>query len=548
MLQHAARFLPENRVDDLATLVRGKFGDDIDFQWALYKPILDGLAQRGIAPSAKIKSWGGTLAKGILDSLSHNKSDWMAVPLDAHPDSANPWVVQNRKCADGATADFFSSLAQPGGNHEKLTGVMRSKPFAAPAQLSFWIAGHDGYPKTPAKKVNLVRLRDAETREVLASAPAPRNDTAKKVTWNVSHHAGKRVFLELVDGDTGDAYAWIAAGRFEPPIFSLPKITPKLVEERLHAAASIAQATRDASLEAPLAEALKTPAGLDARGSVAVALLALNAKQHVGAAADLLNDPGASTALRQKLAQALSDANLDEARAALLAVVRTAPERNQSKLAAPLATNKAGAEALLRDIEQGKLSARLLQDRTVKEKLLAAKVPNADTRIEKLTKNLSPLNVELQKQIDQRRAAFAKANGSASRGQAVFEKTCAICHQLDGKGALVGPQLDGVGARGAERIIEDVVDPNRNVDSAFRATNFVLDDGDVVSGLFRREEGEQIVYADGTGKEQTITKQRVKQRKPSELSLMPEGLPDGLQPQEFNDLIAFLLTKNGAKK
>ena len=50
------------------------------------------------------------------------------------------------------------------------------------------------------------------------------------------------------------------------------------------------------------------------------------------------------------------------------------------------------------------------------------------------------------------------------KGHEVFTKTCAICHQIGGQGAVIGPQLDGVGARGLDRILEDVIDPNRNVD------------------------------------------------------------------------------------
>jgi putative heme-binding domain-containing protein len=544
MLQHAARYLPEHLVDDLASFVREKFEDDIDFQWALFKPILDGIAQRGIAPSFRMKVWGNRLADALIASVRRVETDWVALAVEGAPNNPNPWVVQNRKCADGKNADFLCTL--PSG--EGATGILRSKNFTASAKLTFWMAGHDGYPDKPLQKKNFVQLRDADSHDVLTNAPAPRNDTAKAITWDLAGNTGKQVFIELVDSDTAGAYAWLAVGRFDSAVVSLPKITPKLIDERLQAAAQIALATRDDALEPRLSSAMDVPSSMDTRGALAIALLTLKPQQHVNTCVALLNDAGASAALRVKIAQALSDANTDDARAALLAAIRTAPERNQAKLAATLAANKSGAEALLRDVETGKLSARLLQDRAVKEKLAAAKLADSDTRMAKLTKNLTPLNEQLQKQIDQRRAAFATAKPSPGRGQPVFERTCAVCHQLDGKGAVVGPQLDGIGARGAERIIEDIVDPNRNVDHAFRATNFVLDDDDVVSGLFRREEGEQIVYADGTGKELTIAKTRVKSRRESELSLMPEGLADGLSPQEFNDLIAFLLTKSGAKK
>jgi putative heme-binding domain-containing protein len=97
--------------------------------------------------------------------------------------------------------------------------------------------------------------------------------------------------------------------------------------------------------------------------------------------------------------------------------------------------------------------------------------------------------------------------------------------------------------RGAERIIEDVLDPNRNVDGAFRTTILQLKTGDTVSGLLRREEGELIVLADSTGKEAGYEKGKVKRRVTSALSLMPSNFGETIKPGEFNDLVAFLLSK-----
>jgi putative heme-binding domain-containing protein len=293
---------------------------------------------------------------------------------------------------------------------------------------------------------------------------------------------------------------------------------------------------------------LKGSGGADARASIATTLLALNAKEHLPVCGEIMNDAGAPEVLRQRIAQAIAESNSDEGRALVVETLRRAPERAQPKFALALATSKPSAEALLKEVESGRVSARLLQNQGLKEKLTASKPDNVSARIAKLTKNLTPLNEQLQKAIDERSRAFGSAKASAVTGAAVFERNCAACHQLDGKGALVGPQLDGVGARGAERIMEDILDPNRNVDGAFRATLFEMKDGDVVSGLFRREEGELVIYAESTGKELSLPKKNIKERRQSELSLMPENFADTIPANEFNDLIAFLLTKTATKK
>jgi putative heme-binding domain-containing protein len=543
-LKQAARFIPQNRIDDLATLATGKFRDDVDLQATLFRSVQEGLQQRGAALTQRMKDWGNSLAGDLLSSVQRAEIDWVYAPVDGTANGSNPWVVQRRKSADGREADFLCTL--PSG--EQTTGVLRSKNFTAPQKLTFWMAGHDGFPDKPLQKKNFVELKDAASSTVLMHASATRNDTAQRVTWDLGAHAGKQVFVELVDGDTASAYAWLAVGRFEPAVVSMPKTTPKLIDDRLQAAAQIALMTRASSLETPLANALKMPAGADARATVAGTLLALNEKTYLPICSAIVSDADAPVALRQKMAQTIGNSDSAAGREVLLNVLRGAPQRLQPKLALALASSKAGSEALLADVEAKKLSARVLQDRALKEKLVASKVKDADARVAKLTKGLTPLNEELQKQIDQRRAAFSPVSSSAARGPAVFTKVCAGCHQIDGQGAIVGPQLDGVGARGAERIIEDIVDPNRNVDHAFVTTSFVLTDGDVVSGLFRREEGETVVYAEATGKENTIPKKQIKERHQSELSLMPEGLAESLTPQEFNDLLAYLLSKTATKK
>ena len=68
----------------------------------------------------------------------------------------------------------------------------------------------------PAK--NFVRLRDAQTDEILAEQLRRGNDVAQKITWDLTKFAGRKGYFEATDGDTGTAYAWLAFGRFDPPV------------------------------------------------------------------------------------------------------------------------------------------------------------------------------------------------------------------------------------------------------------------------------------------------------------------------------------------
>ncbi len=86
-----------------------------------------------------------------------------------------------------------------------------------------------------------------------------------------------------------------------------------------------------------------------------------------------------------------------------------------------------------------------------------------------------------------------------------------------------------------------MLDPNRNVDVAFRATILALNDGQVANGIVVREEGPVVVLVDSKGAEQRIAKSKIEQRTQTKLSPMPANVADQLSPQELNDLLAYLL-------
>ena len=197
----------------------------------------------------------------------------------------------------------------------------------------------------------------------------------------------------------------------------------------------------------------------------------------------------------------------------------------------------------MKAIEAGKGSARLLQERPIVIGLENAEIAHLSERIAAVLKGLPPADQKLQELLQNRRAEFLRSAHDPARGASVFEKNCAICHQLQGKGAKVGPQLDGIGSRGLERLLEDVLDPNRNVDQSFRVTNLALQNGQVVSGLLLREEGEILIVADAQGKEIRVPKATVEERSTAQLSPMPANLSAQIPEAEFQDLMAYLLSR-----
>jgi putative heme-binding domain-containing protein len=118
-----------------------------------------------------------------------------------------------------------------------------------------------------------------------------------------------------------------------------------------------------------------------------------------------------------------------------------------------------------------------------------------------------------------------------------------MCHQIDRHGAVVGPQLDGVGSRGAERLIEDVMDPHRNVDKSFQMTRLIYANGDVEGGLLAREEDGQLFLIQSNGEEKPVQRSLVASIEPTARSLMPDNFGELFTDKQWADLLAFLLGK-----
>jgi putative heme-binding domain-containing protein len=536
-LQHAARHAPATELEQIAPFAREKFAEDADFQVALFASVEQGATLSGATLSDTLRSWGTELCTGALQATPDTA--WWNTPLDGAANPRNPWAFQERGCADGQRARLLSSL--PLG--EALTGTLRSRAFALPTQLSFYLAGHQGEPNRLPHQRNVVRLRAADSHAVIAEAFPPRNDTAQKIVWDLAAHAGRPAYLEVTDGDAADAWAWLAFGRFDPPVVSLPSIAPGDIARRQQTAAELAGRLRLPVLAQVQPIALRSDYDADARVAAARALAALERETAAKVLPPLLTNAAQPLALREGIGTALIETDLAPARSAVVAAMKSAPHRVQLKWALALAANAAGADALLQAVEAGNAPPVLLQIRAVRDRLLAATPADVSARLEKLTKGLAPMDQMRERTLAQRVRAYSAAVAKPAEGQRVFQQNCAVCHRIDGEGGLIGPQLDGIGNRGLERLVEDVLDTNRNVDRAFRSHILKLKDGEVASGLPRREEGELLILADSTGKEISVPLKNIESRHESETSLMPENFADVIAPEDFNHLMAFLLSK-----
>jgi len=295
-------------------------------------------------------------------------------------------------------------------------------------------------------------------------------------------------------------------------------------------------------------DALSSAAGADAkfaglRTAAMDACAAYDAQKAVPALAVVLHRPAEPVDLRQHAAAALARINDDLSRGELFKCLPTAPESLALAIAAGLSDSPQGAEGLLSAVTEGKASARLLQEGNVVNRLKARGIANLDARLVELTAKLPPADQRINELIASRRQLVSSGEPNATAGSAVFEKHCALCHRIGDRGAKIGPNLDGVGIRGTDRLLEDILDPSRNVDQAFRTTQVITADGRNLTGLALREEGNILVLADNQGKEVRIPLDEIEERIISPLSVMPANVSDLVSEADFVNLIGYLLSQ-----
>ncbi len=536
-VRHIARVGTPAALEQALASVDSRIDDDVPFQHQVLLEVREGLTRKGRPPSEFVVRQAEALAQRLLRSGSDQTITWRTSPLTGSSGSEQSWTVEQLPCQDGQTADVYST--RPRG--ERATGIHRSGEFVLPAMLSFFCAGHCGPPDRPCHALNKVRLLDGQTGSVLAEADVPRNDTAQRMEWDLSGHEGRTGYLELADGDAGDAYAWMAVGRF-----SIAALNPASFSPTAAAVELIGRYQLDGLTDELRDVLLDETAPAARRAASAEALVALQPDARLSAVLPFATDPLLASELRSAILTAVASREADAIEKTLEGVMQSLPAPRQEEFASTLAGDRDGGELLLKLIESGKASRRLLLGDALKRQLIAAHIPDGKRRLSELTSGLPSNDERITQRIGHHRGSFNMAAASAQRGREVFEKVCAACHRIGEKGALIGPQLDGVGIRGVDRLLEDLLDPNRNVDGAFRITTLLMADGKVLTGLFRRQEGATLVFADQKGKEFTVQDADVDERVQSPVSLMPTNLYEIVKPEQIGHLLAYLLEQRAA--
>ena len=125
-----------------------------------------------------------------------------------------------------------------------------------------------------------------------------------------------------------------------------------------------------------------------------------------------------------------------------------------------------------------------------------------------------------------------------------FAANCGKCHRMAGLGGNVGPDLTSIPRKfDLNYVIEHIIDPSKVISDQYQSSIVLTSDGRTLTGLVSRADGETVIFpADVQSQPITLADDDIEALRPSDISQMPKGLLDSLNPEELRDLLAFLMS------
>ncbi|HWE97780.1 MAG TPA: c-type cytochrome [Tepidisphaeraceae bacterium] len=251
----------------------------------------------------------------------------------------------------------------------------------------------------------------------------------------------------------------------------------------------------------------------------------------------LLDDP----ALRGPAIRGLAGYSEEATPRTILQRYATLSETQRHDAINTLGSRPAWAAAMLDAVEGGKIPRSDVSAYTVRQ-LMGLNDKAVGDRLSRYFGALRPPAQDKAALIATYKKTFTAdvmAKADAGHGRAVFNKTCAACHTLFDAGGKVGPDLTGSQRANLDYVLENVVDPSAVVANEYLMTLIQTTDDRTINGIIKQESDASLTLRTTT-EDVIVPKGEIKKRKTSPISMMPEGLLEGLGTADARDLIAYL--------
>jgi putative heme-binding domain-containing protein len=565
-LQYISRYVPAEQSGIAIDLIKKRFPGDLDVQYTFYNTIRQGISQRGGEVPAALRQWGVDIASGFMNGFTGEMESWNYRPADPSTESVNPWGVVSRstlrnfpatensemkamfKAIDQDSPAIAAKYISSEAYGLQQTGVLYSEPFDLPSTIRLAVFDNDVHHSELKKgqSHNTVRILLAGNSKVAAEYRLTLDHTSQVrdlmniVTLDLTAYKGQKGLIEVTDSSKQSV---IAISVLEPSFIKMPARGPAEMAQRHMHSAAIAGDYKVSAMEPSLKKLLGAEwADPNSRAAAAEALMTIDPTSNQLRVADVFSRKDESPILREKLALVLAQSSSSSILEVLKRGFLGSSPKLQLAISSVLANSGAGIDYLIEAVRNGSIPAELLANPKIRERMAVNFKEGQEQQLSRLNLGVSSEREAKRQLIEERLASFDPASVSAATGRQMFIQNCSMCHQVRGTGGLIGPQLNGVGSWGQKALTEKILDPNRNISESFRVYNITLKNGKSLTGLYRREEGETMIFANNSGQEFSVAKNDIRDRKVSKFTLMPDYFSTSIAKKDFDALLKYLMT------
>ena len=137
----------------------------------------------------------------------------------------------------------------------------------------------------------------------------------------------------------------------------------------------------------------------------------------------------------------------------------------------------------------------------------------------------------------------------AARGKSLFfdltrQRRCGVCHEMDGMGTPVGPNLVLAGrAKSARQLTRDILNPQAEIAFGFEQVQLVLRSGERIQGVLAGETESRIRIFDDASVPmplRSVSKGEIRRQRTRKRSSMPGDLDTVYSTEEIASIVAYL--------
>lgn len=130
--------------------------------------------------------------------------------------------------------------------------------------------------------------------------------------------------------------------------------------------------------------------------------------------------------------------------------------------------------------------------------------------------------------------------GDPYNGKKLFTAACASCHKLFNAGGSVGPDLTPFRREDLAGLLLSVVNPSAEIREGYENILVETTDERSLSGFVIRQDDQVLVLRGLDGQDVVVRRTEIREQRAAGMSLMPEGLLEGMEEQQVRDLFAYL--------